>query len=229
MTARYAGIMVSLPRLEPLFQAKITPISRVGLDKRLALLDPKDKEILAAVRGMILWDTAGIEASEQLVRQSVETLQRMALPPTVQALCKEALELRSTLAAMRMRAAGQSAPSLEASRKLFAPGVARRLVNRWSEPAFGLGRVYPWLTEADSQHRAGNAWAVEKLLLAWIWGRLEWYKTHHYYNVEAVVLYVLQWDMTRRRTMADAQKANARFEILLKNAMDKEPRYADAA
>ena len=45
----YYTLLTSLPHIDSLFNSKITPISRLQLDRRLSMLPPAEREMLVKV------------------------------------------------------------------------------------------------------------------------------------------------------------------------------------
>jgi hypothetical protein len=65
----------------------------------------------------------------------------------------------------------------------------------------------------------GAAVDLERLLLGAVWSHLERLSDGHYLDFEAVVIYVLRWDMIARWTTYDGDEAVRRFDELVEQAM----------
>ncbi|MGD9409514.1 MAG: hypothetical protein PVF12_05980 [Thiohalocapsa sp.] len=215
---RYLTLLTSLPAHGPLFGAKQTPLSRLRLRKRLAWLEPEDSEDLTRLATATDWhrqrfdvdDEALVQQAEQEIAQIHNTLTRD--------LATWRLELRTVVAALRRRRAGEPAPS--GRRKWgfgrWVPHIARH----WSEPHFRLERVYPWLPEAKRLMDDGDPLGLERLLLGAVWTHLERIGAGHEFDFEAVVVYVTRWDLVARWTHYDADAALTRFDALLETALE---------
>ena len=62
---RYYMLMASLPPLPPFFTSDQTPISRLRLDRRLSMLEPDDREELAALEDLMRWDRLPLDITDQ--------------------------------------------------------------------------------------------------------------------------------------------------------------------
>ena len=213
---RYAMLLASLPYHGPLFGAKQTPLSRIRLNQRLALLDPIEAQCLQDARRLIEWaqqepgmtDTQAIARAHRLIDGIAS--------PFVRDLVTWRLELRTLVAALRRRHRGERAPR---GRHWGFGRWVGRIGQHWSEPSFGLERAFPWLPEAARLLERGPAVALERLLLGVVWDHLERVSDGHYLDFEAVVVYVLRWDMIARWTTYDGDAAVRRFDELVEQAM----------
>lgn len=62
---KYTMLLTSLPPHAPdLFSTTQTPVSRIQLDKRLALLDDRDAEDLRRIEALLHWSHAGTGTDE---------------------------------------------------------------------------------------------------------------------------------------------------------------------
>ena len=214
---RYLTLITSLPAHGPLFGARQTPLSRLRLNKRLAWLEPDDAEDLERMAAIIDWHHQRFDVDdEDVVREAERGMTQLR-----HAFCRELvawrLELRTVVAALRRRRAGEPAPS--GRRKWgfgrWVPHIARH----WGEPQFGLERVYPWLSEARQLMDDGDPLGLERLLLGVVWTHLERIGAGHAFDFEAVVVYVTRWDLVARWTAYDPDAALARFDALLESAL----------
>lgn len=213
---RYAMLLASLPYHGPLFGAKQTPLSRIRLNQRLALLDPIEARCLQDARRLIEWaqqepgmtDAAAVMRAKQLIDDIAS--------PFVRDLVTWRLEMRTLIAALRHRRRGERAPR---GRHWGFGRWVGRIAQHWSEPDFGLEPAFPWLPEAARLLERGTAVALERLLLGVAWDHLERVSDGHYLDFEAVVIYVLRWDMIARWTTYDGEEAVRRFDELVEQAM----------
>jgi len=207
---RYAMLVCSLPALPTnLFGERQTPISRLQLDRRLALLDSGDAGLLAAVEGVLHWDRLPLALSDRQAVMSFHATLAELPPGLVREVVTWRLEERTLLAALRRRHLGHPAP---------APGEdwgcgrwLERIQRFWQEPAFGLERLFPWLAEAASLLAEGDTPGLERLLLGHTWERLGRLGAGHHFDFAAVLVYVLKWDIIRRWSSYNGELALRRF------------------
>jgi hypothetical protein len=90
----------------------------------------------------------------------------------------------------------------------------------WGETHLRLERVYPWLPEAKRLLDDSDPLGLERLLLGVVWTHLERIGAEHYFDFEALVVYVARWDLVARWTRYDADAAMARFDALLDTGLE---------
>ena len=111
---KYTMLLSSLP-VHPsnLFTAQQTPISEIQLEHRLTLLDEDDARDLALIIGLLHWSKIKNWDEASIVKQSKAELEAIQNPFLKEIVCWR-LELRTVLAALRRRHAGEtSAPTSE--------------------------------------------------------------------------------------------------------------------
>ena len=213
---RYTLLLTSLPALPPSFAAAYNPISRIQLDRRLQLLQEQDREQLARIEALTDWGQLGLHDDDAaLATAARHGLQEIDSEP-LRELVLWRLELRTAVAALRRRARGEAAPGP-------GPwGVGRwcdHIVRHWGEADLGLGRVFPWLGEASRLLASGDSLALERLLLGAVWDHIGRAADGHHFDFEAVVVYVLRWDISARWAGHDSSIAHKRFDALVQNGL----------
>ena len=219
----YYTLLASLPGQDSLFQAKFTPLSRQAFRKRLTMLSPEDGALFTRIADILAWNRLGPERTEERYRADVLRLLADIDSKTLREIIIERMEVRSILAAQRRRAAGEAAPSEAESARLYFGNITGRIARHWQEPGMGLAGQYPWVIETDRQIRAGNYYAVEKLVLDWLWRRLPQHLLHHTFDFEAVVIYALRWDLVERWVRYEPEAAKTQFSTLLDHALKTLP------
>ena len=194
----YEMLMSSLPYHGRLFGARQTPLSRFQLDKRLAWLSADDAAALKRIESVLQWRRQLLDQTDADFMQQAASVLESLENPLLKDVVQSRLETRTLIAALRMRMFGRPAPH---------PGTAlgfgrwvEVIRQHWSEPDFGLARVYPWVLEADRRLRERDALGVEKLFMGELWLELSRFGFGHYFDFEAVAIYVLRWDLIDRWT-----------------------------
>ncbi len=211
----YTALMCSLPRSERLFVDRLPPLSRLRLNKRLRALSPEDARILHLLEHVLSWQEYDIEITEA---QAVDRA-KQALPliphSTLRRLFLDRMELRSAVAALRLRHRGDPAPTTP-----FGFGRwTRHIPAHWSEPTFGLDAPLPWLNEARHLLEQNDPLGLERHLLDTSHRQLKRYGARHHFDFEAVAIYVLTWNIFDRWAHSNAEAAAERFEVLAQQAM----------
>jgi len=211
-TDPYIMLMTSLPSPAALFLAKQPPLSRLRLDQRLRVLTPEDRATLALVEQALNWRELPLEASEKDVVGRARHALAAIEDETLCLIVRDRFDIRTIVAALRRRHRGESAPAAGE-----AWGFGRwvdHIVRNWSDPAFGLSGGFAWVREADRLMKNSDVMALERLILEQAYRSLKRRKGEHFFDLVAVVIYVLEWSIVDRWGRYNAEAATRRFEEL---------------
>ncbi len=214
---KYAMLMASLPpHKRDLFAATQTPISQIQLEKRLRWLEPQDAEDLNKIQALLYWSKMTDVTDQDYIAQTAAELHCIHNEFFRQVICWR-LELRTLVAAMRKRRLGLRMPP-----ERPALGFGRWTLfirNNWEQRDFGIGRQLPWLEEVYRLLEGEDSLALEKFLLNLVWQHYEQQGNGHYFDFEAVIIYVLRWDVISRWNHYHRQPALDRFSALVDNRL----------
>jgi hypothetical protein len=209
----YYMLMASLPPIEPLFSESRTPISRRQLEKRLEMLSPGDGRELRAVVDLMHWHRLPMDTLDQQIVERAEHVFDGLRCSLLREEARFRIELRSIVAALRRRAAGEPPPAR--GEKWGYTGLTGWIGRMWSRPDFGLSATHPWVTAVNQAIIEGDALAAERLQLQTSFWHHERAAAGHYFDFESAALYVLRWDIVHRWTSYDESEADARYEELV--------------
>lgn len=212
----YIALIASLPRSERLFVAKQPPISRLRLEKRLAVLAPHHRALLARIETALSWRAYAMDDMGAEAVARVEALTPTLTSDTLRRIVDERMDMRTAVAALRLRARGDGPPSTRWSPSRLAP----RIVANWSEPTFKLDARLPWLRGALELMNARDPVGLERHIVEASYRLLNRHDARHGFDFEAVVIYVLKWNIFDRWARSDARAAKARFEALAHAALE---------
>jgi hypothetical protein len=207
----YVTLIASLPSPEALFQARRPPLSRLKLDQRLKALSPEDARVLRLVEDAIDWRRFPLSATDREVVERGRRVMAEVASGTLRRIVRDRLELRTFVAALRRRARGEGPP---AEPHWGFGRWLRHMERHWTDPGFRLESAYPWIREADRLVREGDAGALERLLLDRSYRMLQRHAGIHVFDLEAVVIYVLEWNIVDRATRYNREAAARRFDAL---------------
>jgi len=223
MSDQYITLMASLPpHLPNLFATKQTPISHIKLDERLQMLGSKDANDLQVIEGLFRWDHMSIDTGDHEMIARGLRAQSQIESDFIREIMLWRLETRTFIAALRRSHLGQAAPL--ANEKWGYGRWLQQIKSHWNEPAFALGRQLPWLVEAQRYVTEENYLGLERLLLGRLWDYYGRVAGMHYFDFEAVVVYVLRWDVINRWSHYNVCKAEKRFNDMAESALGT---YAD--
>lgn len=216
-STRYTMLVCSLPHHSSLFKASRPPLSRIRLAQFLEMLEEGDRKDHETVSRLLDWYRQGKNRPDAEVLADARRLIPTLANPLARELVEWRLEMRSALAALRRRQRGESQPP-EGRDWAYGRWVPA-MVNNWHEADFGLGRVHPWIAEARALMEAGEALALERLLLGVVWDDLGRRTEGHEFDFEAVLIYCQRWDLVARWTGYREQAACTRFEHLVRESL----------
>ena len=216
---KYVTLMSSLPPLGPLFGSKQTPLSRLKLENRLKLLDAKDAELLNRIIDLIAWSQQPRERTDSQFVADANQLLAEVHNPTLGEIITYRLDLRTIIVALRRRHRGETEPPVGQ-----AWGVGRwvNYIERyWTEPGFRLEVMFPWVGEANQLLETNDSMALERLQFELNWKMLDRLGAGHYFDFEAVVIYIMRWSLVYRWTHYDGEVACKQFRQLLDEGIEK--------
>ena len=212
----YYTLLTSLPHIDSLFNSKITPISRIQLDRRLSMLSASDREALLNVEQLIHWSHLGDEVDEEALINLAQRLLQTLKSPDLKELVSWRLDMRSVVAALRRKAKGGQAPT----QTRWSFGARYAYIRRnWNSPTLGLQHAFPWIPTVIDCLSREDYLTLEKTLLEAVWHKLNELSQKHRADFEAVVIYLLRWNLVARWTANDGEEAIIRFNELTEMAL----------
>jgi len=208
---RYYQLVSSLPALPDFRQTRLLPMSRRRLEERLFLLRGDDLEELRRAERLIGWHRQPITRTTEQVIAMYDDVVLHSRTPELKNVVDFRMNMRTVTVALRLRRQGRSAPSGR-----WGTGPYTRMIEtRWTEEAFGLGAVFPWISEAQMYLAHGDAMALEKLLMGLSWKKLSQISDAYPFGFEQVFAFAYKWDILHRWVSYDAEKARERFDGLV--------------
>jgi len=217
----YVTLMASLPALGPMLAAKHAPINRDRLEARLAMLCPEHRREVSEVAGLLVWSQIPSRETDAAMVLRARWLVPRLSSATLVDLVRGRMEIRTLVAALRRRHAGEEAPRHDA---LWGYGrFVRRIRENWGQPDFAVGTPFPWVLRAKDRLERGDATGLERIVLEAAWKQADWLATRHAFDFEAVALYVVRWNLLDRWTRYDAEAAASRFAAMVDAAYAARP------
>lgn len=210
---RYTLLISSLPRHPlSLFSAKQTPLSRIQLDSRLALLTEQDAVGLKQIEQLVFWSHIEPKQDDEVVADA--HLRLAGLDSEFgQHVVEHRLLIRLIVAALRRRQQGLKAEKLALYGELAR--AYHLMMKHWNQADMGLTYLAPWVTDVNRLLVEQQSLELEKFLLDLLWQTYIRWGNAHRFDFAAVILYVLRWDIICRWTSYDAEQAELRFNQLL--------------
>ncbi len=214
----YVTLISSLPPHTPqLFAARQTPISRLKLDERLQMLTLDHAQDLMLIENLVHWDRITISTMDEEMISRAEQTMRSLKNQFIKDIILWRLEERTAVAALRRKKLGFEAPK-SGARWGYGQWLGHIKLH-WHEPTFALEKILPWLQQAKQLLDEKNHIGLERLLLGLVWDYYGRVVAGHYFDFEAVVVYVLRWDVIDRWSRYNKQLASHRLERMLESGL----------
>lgn len=212
----YYTLLTSLPHIDSLFDSKITPISRLQLDRRLSMLSQEDSDTLLKVEQLMHWSHLGEDVDEAALIRLAARLRSGLTSETLKDLVDWRLDMRTVIAALRRKMRGGQAPG----DPQWSYGSRYAYIRRnWSSPTLGLQHAFPWIPTVIECLDKQDYLTLEKTLLEAVWRKLDDIGRKHRFDFEAVIIYLLRWNLVARWTAYDSEQAMERFRELTDQAL----------
>jgi len=213
LSTNYYTLIGSLPALPQSFeQAERVPISPLKLDERLKMLEPRDARVVDAMSDFLVWERQPLERSDAEIVRRYATLLEEVDDRFAQELIRNTMAARTVLAGLRCRRLKLDPP------KGVLP-LAAQIARNWNHPDFRLGIQFPWILDVDRQLNGDDPFDLERTRIEIGWRQLKQLSEQYYFSFEAVLLYLMRWELVYRWTRRDSEAGHAKFETLVTDAM----------
>jgi hypothetical protein len=213
----YVTLTASLPALGRLLAAKAPPINQPSLEHRLKALTPEDHREVTALRDVLSWTRLAMTESDPAFLARARRVEAGLRSEVLRGVLRDRLEIRTVVAALRRRHAGEDAPP---AGEAWGYGRFVEIIRaNWGAPDFGVGRSFPWVVAAREKLEAGDRTGFERVVLEAAWAAGTRRLAAHHFDLEAVVRYALHWSLVDRWARYDDDAATTRFGELLDGAL----------
>ena len=214
----YYTLIGSLPALPRYFEeAERVPISRLKLDERLKMLVPHDAEVIDEMADFLVWERQPLERTDAEVVRHYDQFMDTVDSRFARDLIRRAITIRAIIVGLRCRRLQRDLPAGLAN---IVPQIARH----WNRPDFQLGSQFPWITEVEAQLNGDVPFDLERKKLEIAWRYAKRLAEQYHFTFEAVVLYLIRWEMVYRWTRRSTEAGQEKFEQLVSETMGE---YAD--
>ena len=97
--------------------------------------------------------------------------------------------------------------------------IANQIARHWSHPDFRLGGRFPWIAEVDTLLSGNSLGELERKVVDIVWQYVGRLSEPYHFTFEAVVIYLIRWELVYRWTQRDAEVGRQRFDQLVTEAM----------
>ena len=212
-TTTYYTLIGSLPALPQSFeQVDRVPISPLKLDERLKMLEPRDARVIEELSDFLVWERQPLERTDEEIIQHYEKFMQEVDDRFARELIRDTMAARTVLAGLRCRRLQLDPPHG------VAP-LAAQIARNWNQPDFRLGAQFPWILEVDRQLNGDAPFSLEHTRVEISWRQIKRLADQYFFTFEAIVLYLMRWELVYRWTRRNAEAGQAKFEKLVTDAM----------
>jgi hypothetical protein len=169
------------------------------------------------MRNFLVWERQPLERTDDDVARHYTEFMNTIEDRFARETIEHAMTVRTIIAALRCRRLQRDPPPAPAA-------IAARIARSWSHPDFRLGYQFPWIATVESQLNGDTPFDLERTKLNIIWQHAKRLADRCQFTFEAVVLYLIRWEVVYRWTRRDARVGQEKFNQLVSEAMG---RYAD--
>ena len=210
---RYHMLICSLPPLPTRFDTGRLPISEERLRDRLRMLDPEDAREIQSLLEILAWRQRFAETTDAgVVARYTELMQRIS-HPFVREAAATAVDARMIVTALRRRGRGLGPPTVGMGQ--WFEHVRRH----FGKPDLGLAHAYPALPALARLLDQRDALGFHRGLLETTWAFLRKRADEHFFDLEAVAVYVGRWEIMHHWQQLEAGRGRAIFEALVDEAL----------
>jgi hypothetical protein len=212
-STKYYTLIGSLPALPRHFeQAERVPISPLKLSERLKMLEPEDAMVVEELRDFLVWERQSLERTDQDVLHRYDQFKETLQNAFAWELIHLVIAVRSIIVGLRCR-------RLQLDPPVGHTSIQAQIARNWGHPDFRLGMRFPWIGELEAMLRSETPLDVERKKLEIGWQYAKRLSEQYFFTFEAVLLYLIQWDIVDRWTRRNADTGQERFEQLVTDAM----------
>jgi len=213
----YFALMASLPHLPRFDRVQRLPINRERLDSRLAWLRPEDARTVAQAEQFLEWQRQPLDRTDAQMVAGYLALMTEVKDTALRSMIEFRFGLRVLMAALRRRRGGATVPP-RGERWAAGPYV-QHIERNWNDPDFKLAVRFPWLPQARQFLERGETLPLERLLMDVVWSHLGEVARGHYFDFDAVLVYLFRWDIVDRWLRYLPAAAATRIDRLVSEAL----------
>jgi len=217
--SRYITMITSLPYLAPPEANKVLPISRIGLEQRLAALTEEDWRQLNVMESLFSSSSGWLRTNVQWVSEWQANCQKIE-SPLIRVFFQQMGEALALLAAVRDRLAGQKELTFEYG------DHKQQVKRRANDVLFGLEARYPELAAIAKALTERQAHKAQLILDQWLWSQLIICEQSEMFRFENIASYYLRWIILERvNASRSSTKVVNKSGASVRQAIENEPLF----
>jgi len=214
----YYMLVSSLPQLPTRFDSGRLPISWPTLRHRLRMLEHEDGQITQKIGLYFLWDRQPLDRTDDDVIERYHQLMANNSNHLVRHLIHSRTEMRLLISCVRRRKAGLGPPGW-LDRVADSDSVMSHVRKHWPELNFGLGVRYRWVEAFTRCYDAGDMREAQRVVFNERWNDWTRIAERYTFSFEAIIVYLVRWEIVDRWTSQNAEAGKARFAKLIEETL----------
>ena len=210
----YYFLVASLPAMPRHFDVDRVPITQPRLEKRLEMLQPQDAEVVEQLRSFLIWDRQPPDRTDEEVVSHYDEIMSSMANHLARHIVAFQMDIRTIMSGLRRRRRGLPPP----------PGVGQwvdHIRKHWEHPDFKLAWRLPWIAQMAPLLDTTDCLRVQRIKLRVAWNHWARLAEQYFFSFEAVLLYLVRWEIVNRWTRRDAALGRQRFEQLVTESLDE--------
>jgi hypothetical protein len=210
----YYTLLSSLPPLPARFDVERLPITPARLEERLRMLEKEDAEVVSQLQDFLISDRHRQDWSDEDVVVQYDRLMERTSNGVAREIVEFRMDTRTVLSGLRRRRRGLGPP----------PGVGQwtgHIQRHWQQRDFALGWRFAWVEEIDRLLEEDRVLEIHRILLGHAWQHWRNLSEEHFFDFEALLLYLARWEVIARWTSLDFQRGSQQFETIIREATDE--------
>lgn len=216
----YYMLITSLPYLKRFDKIERLPISRERLIQRLKSLEPEDYQIANMTANFIAWRNQPVGRSNSDIADHYNKwVWQIFESPLLAPLFQFSVDQRTIMVALRRRQLGL--PSSQAGEPWGVGHLVGHIERHWEDPTFNLAARYPWIQQVSTYLKEGESLKLDHLLMKQVWDRIDRLLFKNNFGLEAVIAYLLKWDLIQQWLSYNVEEAKSRIEENIAEILDE--------
>jgi hypothetical protein len=211
---KYQTVITSLPVLPVSYHDTYKPLSGNRLRDRLGMLDRDDFEVVEACLDFLQVVKKNDETDEHEMFFCAERILAHSPSAHFQQIFRSIVNQKMIVAALRLR-------NREIALYTVDFGYLSNHIRRnWNHPTFKLGERYPWIHDIRLLLEKAETAAAQRRIDEVVWLYLRMQAQRHLFDLEAVLLYIFRWGMTRCWAARNKKVGEERILTMVEEALD---------
>jgi hypothetical protein len=211
-------LVSSLPQLPARYDSGRLPVSWITVRDRLRMLEREDRRVTKQVGLYFIWDRQPLDRTDDEVIARYHELLKHTTNALVRHLIQSRTEMRLLISAVRRQRRGLGPPAW-AGKVAGAEALTIQIRKYWNQPHFNLGARYRWVEAFARAYDSGDVLEAQRVVFNERWNDWTRIAERHTFSFEAIIAYLVRWEIIERWTSQNADAGRVRFANLIEETL----------